>query len=150
MSELSVSARDQDYVPWMNVLYIPSTCKDFNEEDENVATGAYEEHCYEHHYERVVCPNDIPSPFNIGVPPTIKTDPELYRMAGYYNNLSLTEPKLLKIDCGSISIHINRKTPHPFSLSPSYMNIPRVQIAKLRPKCSTTNCNVNDASTTSF
>lgn len=115
-TEVSSSLKNQEYIPWMNVFYIPSMYKEGTENFGRMTSELNDEHNCEHHYERVISSHDLPNPINIQEQ-TNTTDPKFYKMTEYYN-LSFSEAEILKIECSNISIHVKAKRPRRL-LSPS-------------------------------
>lgn len=120
----------------MNVLYIPSTYEDGNEEK---TTTAHDEHQYEHQYEHVnCCSNEIPNTINVELTPfTLNADPSCNRMSSYYQNIP--EAKVLKIDIGNVSIQLQRKGTY----CPNYENTSIIRLSKQSTNCVAPHCSIH-------
>ncbi len=123
---------EPNYVPWVNVLYMPSVYDEANMEK---AT----EHYDEHHYEHVTYPNEITGAINIEIPPSSGNDTWLHGMPSYQK--LWTDPGLMKINIGNISVHINRKNTYVHPLPVKYPNMRLVRQPKAT-KCSDMSCSI--------
>lgn len=139
MSEVAPTNNPVDqnsYVPWMNVLYLPSIYEESN-------ADKVPEYYDEHHYEHVIGPTDVPGGITIEIPSKHKKETNSIDPAD--NEENKNDPKLMKIDVGNICIQINQRNSRSSVTAPYYQNMKFMKLPRVSGPCKETDCNVHRA-----